>query len=436
MDGVTIGLLGMLALVVMVMMGVPVVFSLGSIAFVGMWAVRGFDQSVVFLATTAWDRGTNYVFLAIPFFIWLGFLASASGISRKLYNCLTLWLGRIKGGLGVATTVACAAFGTVCGGALTTAQVFAKVSAPEMRNHGYDKNLTYGLCAAAGNIGQLIPPSNLIVVYGVLTGESVGRLLMAGISPGLALTVAFSLVMVAYGIFKPNMVPTLNIEATWKEKVISLKDTIPIVIVGACVVIGLGAGIFSVAESGAVAGFVITLIAIFQRNKFKTFLAAGLDAIGSTSMILPLMACGTMFGKFLTMSGVINKITTTLTSMNLTPITFLVFAVIVYIILGCFIDANSSLIVSLPIFYPMFGPLGINSIHFAMVVLIAVHIGQLTPPVGMNVFGVKAVAASDTTLGDIFKGTLPFLLVMLALLVLYIFVPSLSTFIPNMLYAK
>lgn len=334
----------------------------------------------------------------------------------------------------MATTWACAAFGTLNGSALVTASVFAKIAAPEMRRYGYDKNLTYGLISAAGNIGQFIPPSVLIVIYGALSGDSIGRLLMAGIAPGLGLAIVFSLIVVGFALFRPKLIPRADVKCSWKEKLISLKDLIPIVIVALVIMGGIFFGIFSSAEAGAIGCLVFFLYGLIFRVPFKKILASILETVQNAGMLFLILACSAIFAKFMTVSGLAGMITGVVVNAHLSPSIFLIATVIVLIILGCFVDAYSSIALTIPIFYPAALALGIDPIHFAMVVLLGLHMGGITPPVGLCVFCVKSVAPSDVDVMGIFKGAMPFLIGMILLTLLFAFFPTLSLAIPNAMF--
>ena len=233
-------LVGMVTLIVLVLMGVHIAVALGTVGFFGLVACLNLPKAVAMVGIQAYSGIATFDYAVIPLFILMGMLATGIGISTECYDTLAKWLGRIPGGLGVATTLGCTAFGTLNGSALVTGSVFAKIAAPEMRRYGYNTNLTYGLIAASGNIGQFIPPSILIVIFGALSGDSIGRLLMAAIAPGLALAIGFSLFTVIAAIVKPSLFPRVEQRFTWKEKLVSLKNLIPIAIVAVVIIGGIG----------------------------------------------------------------------------------------------------------------------------------------------------------------------------------------------------
>ena len=431
---IAVALIGVVVLLVLVFMGVHIAVALGTVGFLGMWVIMGFGKAVAMSGQVAYYNIATFDYAVIPLFILMGMLATGIGVSTKCYDTLAKWLGRIPGGLGVATTWACAAFGTLNGSALVTASVFSKIAAPEMRRYGYNTNLTYGMIAAAGNIGQFIPPSVLIVIYGALSGDSIGRLLMGGIAPGLGLAVVFSLIMVGFALFRPKMVPKVDAKYSWKEKLISLKDLIPIAIVALIIIGGIFFGICSSAEAGALGCLVFFIYGIIFRVPVKKILASVLETVQNAGMLFLILACSAIFAKFMTVSGLAGMITGVVVNAHLSPVLFLVAVVIVLIILGCFVDAYSSIALTIPIFLPAATALGIDPIHFAMVVLLALHMGGITPPVGLCVFCVKSVAPQDVDVMGIFKGAMPFLLGMIVLTIIFILFPSLSLAIPNAMF--
>jgi tripartite ATP-independent transporter DctM subunit len=431
MSGIIIGIIGMVGLIVLVLLGVHIGVALGVVGLFGLTAVIGFSQALSMCGIVAYNSIATFDYSVIPLFIMMGMLATAIGISTESYDTLAKWMGRMPGGLGVATTVACAGFGTLNGSALVTASVFTKISAPEMIRYGYDKNLTYGMIAASGNIGQFIPPSIMVVIYGALSGDSIGRLLMACISPGLALTIGFSALTVAIALIAPKKFPKVDVHYTWKEKLISLKELIPIAIVAVVIIGGIFSGMFSSSEAGAIGVLVFLIMAVIKRTPIKKIIHAIMETIENATMLFLILACSAMFAKFMTVSGLAPKLTSMVTQANLSPVLFMFGAVIVFLILGCFMDAYSSISLTIPLFYPAAVALGIDPIHFDVVCILALHMGGLTPPVGLCVYSVKALAPEGTDVMGIFKGAMPYLAAMVIITLLYIFFPGLSTFIPD-----
>lgn len=433
MSPLAIGILGTVIMIVLILMGVHIAFALGAVGIVGLFMIVGVDRAISMVTSISFYNINTIDFTVLPLFVLLGMLATSVGASTAAYDCLGKWLGRVPGGLGIATVGGCAAFGTLNGSALVTASVFAKAAVPEMRKYGYDKRLAYGLVCGAGCIGQLIPPSVLIVIYGALSGDSIGRLLMAGISPGLALTLGFCLLVVLAAVIKPQLAPKTNARCSMKEKLRSLTGLIPIAVAALIIIGGIFSGLFSSSEAGAVGCVVFFLYALIRRAPWANVKESIKETVVNCGMLFIILVCAGIFAKFLTVSTLADALVGVVTRVHLSPIMFMIVCFIIYLILGCLLDSVSILSLSIPIFQPVMRALGIDPIHFAMVAILALHCGTLTPPVGLVCFSVKAVAAEDTTLGDIFAGAMPFLAVMALITLIYIFIPGLSTFLPNLM---
>ncbi|MDD6298745.1 TRAP transporter large permease [Hornefia butyriciproducens] len=432
--GITFAIIGVAALIILVVMGVHIGVALGAVGFFGLAACLGPRQAIAMVGLVGYNNIATFDYAVIPLFIMMGMLATAVGISTQSYDCLAKWLGKVPGGLGVATTLGCAAFGTMNGSPLVTASVFGKIAGPEMTKYGYDKYLTYGMISASGNIGQLIPPSILIVIYGALSGDSIGRLLMAGISPGIALTIGFSAFTVITAIVRPHLFPKVTAKYSMREKIRSLKDLVPIVVVAIIIIGGIFTGVFSSAEAGAIGCLVFFVYGFLVRVPLEKLKTAVIDTVENAAMLFLILACSSMFAKFMTVSGLAEAVTTLVTTSNLSSVLFLFGTVVVLFILGCFMDAYSSIALTIPIFYPAAVALGIDPIHFDIVAIIALHMGGLTPPVGLCVYSAKSVAPDDVDVMGIFKGAFPYLIVMIIIEIIYIFVPSLSLAIPNAMF--
>lgn len=432
MEPYVYGMIGLALLLVFVFYGVPIAISLASVGIIGLIAIMGVENAFSLASMISYQNVATFDYAVIPLFVLMGMLAEATGLSGNCFDTLALWLGKLRGGLGIATTWSCAAFGTLNGSPLVTASVFARAAVPSMRQYGYDRDISYGLCAAAGNIGQLIPPSILIVMYGALSKDSIGQLLMAGISPGIGLCIMFSLTLVIISFVRPDLVPAkLDIKTTWKERILALRYMIPIAVVALIIIGGIYSGIFSSAEAGAVGCAVFLFYGLIKRIPFKAYVNAFRETVLTAGMLFFIIMSGAIFGRFLTVSGFAKLLVGIVQGINPNPTVFLLLVVAVYLFLGCFMDAYTCMAITLPLFLPIADVLGIDRIHFAMTAILTMHCGGITPPVGTCAFCVKAVATPDTTIGGIFKGAFPFLIAMVILVVLFVFFPVLSTFLPN-----
>jgi tripartite ATP-independent transporter DctM subunit len=432
MSDFLIGLLGILALFFMLAAGVHIGVALGVVGVLGMLIIIGLEAGVSLLTTTSFHFATNPEFIVMPLFILMGLLAMVGGISQTTYNGLSKWVGKIRGGLAVATVGACTAFGTVSGSALVTASVFARVSCPEMRRHGYSKGLAYGVVSSAGAIGMLIPPSLLAVIYGLLTLESIGDLLIAGIAPGVLLALIFTAGILVMAYANPSLAPPVAFDITWGQRLTSLKDFWPIVVSGVVVIGGIYGGVFTPGEAGAFGALAILLIAVFWGGmRWPQLRAALSETVSITAMIFLILIAAKVFSRFMMLSGVAPRLVNAIIDIGLSPLGLVIALAILYLILGAFLDSISMLSITIPVFYPAVQAMGIDPMWFAMVVILAIHVGLITPPVGLNVYAVKAVAEPDVSLEDVFRGTIPFFFMMLLALAIIIAFPILSTWLPE-----
>lgn len=440
MDLFGLGIAGIVALFLLLIIGLHIGVALALVGIVGLAIIVGFDGSLATASSTIYYKLASFDLITIPLFILMGYLASAGGISSAVFEALNRWVGRVRGGVGIATVVSCTAFGAVTGSSLVTASVFARICAPEMRKYGYDKKLAYGICASGGMIGMLIPPSILMVIYAVLSGESTGKLLVAGITPGLILMVLFSATVRLLAILKPALLRH-NLSAPrygWREKFASLARCWQIWFVALVIFGGIFGGIFNPTEAAAVAStfLFILLLATKFRNIYALLKETFLETASTTSMIFLVMGGASVFSQFLVMTGVTQQFADTIVGMKLSPLFLIAVLSVFYIILGCFLDSISMLCITIPIFNPIIEAYRMDPIWYAVVVVMSIEAGLITPPVGLNVYGAYAVADKDVSLEDIFIGVWPFLIaVWIAIAVLILF-PPLSTVLPSMMFGK
>lgn len=432
MEPFTIGILGLVVLLVLISLGVHVAIALLVVGFFGTTILAGVAPALTQVAGNAFYYVASETFVVIPLFILMGMLATSTGFSSDAYRGLNTWFGRLRGGLGIATVGGCTIFGTVCGSSLVTAAVFARLSAPEMRRQGYEKKFAYAISSSAGTIGMLIPPSILMVIYGILTQESVGKLLIGGIAPGLLLFIIFSFGIVIMTRLNPSLAPqpAAGVKVTWRQRFAALGLMWPAVLTFGIIVGGISFGVFTPSEAGAVASFVFLVIFFAYRRPFQELKTALMDTISTTGMLFLLLVGAMIFGRFLVLSGIATALAGLVVGSGFPPVVVVIMSVFVYILLGCFLDSISMLSITIPAMYPAIMAMGIDPIWYAMVVITAIHIGTITPPVGVNVYAVKGVAEADVSLEDLFRGVLPFLLMMVIAVVILIAFPALSTTLP------
>ncbi|MBU0944885.1 MAG: TRAP transporter large permease [Proteobacteria bacterium] len=440
MDLVTIAIIGIAVLVVLLILGVHIGVALGMVGIVGMVSIVGFEASMKSATDTIYHKLSSFELITIPLFILMGYLASSGGISSSVFEALNRWVGRIKGGIGIATVASCTAFGAVTGSSLVTSSVFASICAPEMRKYGYDKKLAYGICASGGMIGMLIPPSILMIIYGVLSGESTGRLLIAGIAPGLLLMILFAVTIRLLAHFMPDMLchDRSAPHYTLGEKITSLARCWQIWFVALIMFGGIFGGIFNPTEAAAVASsFLFFLLVVTKFNKILPLLREAFWKTASTTcMIFLVMGGAAIFSHFLVLTGMTQDLADYIIGMQLSPLGLIITLSIFYILLGCFLDSISMLCITIPIFNPIISAYAMDPIWYAVVVVMSIEAGLITPPVGLNVYGAYAVAEKDVSLEDIFSGVWPFLVAVWLSIVILILFPSISTVLPNLMLGK
>ena len=436
MSTIVTGIVGILFLLILILLGTHIGVALGFTGFIGCAILIGTERAASLTISTIFSAITNYTLVVIPLFIFMGLLAAGGGISAKLYDSLTMWFGRLKSGLGVATLFACTAFGTVCGSGLATAAAFSKISAPEMRRHGYTKELAYGICASGGAIGMLIPPSLLAVFYGILSGLSVGKLLIGGVGAGITMALLYSLTVAIVIKIKPqSYTGSKIIKASWKERFATLPSFWPVFLCGGVIFIGIFSGIFTPTEAAAVASFVmIIIIAIINPKKvFKMVLSAFKETITMSCMIFLVLAGAMVFSRFMVLTGIADAIINLILSSGLSNMGIVILFVILYLAAGTLMESISMLSITIPTLHPVIVSLGINPIWFAILVIAATQIGLTTPPVGSGAYATKGAAEADVSIEDIFRGCIPFLIAAVFVLALLIVFPSIITFLPGLI---
>jgi tripartite ATP-independent transporter DctM subunit len=367
-------------------------------------------------------------------FVWMGYLAYYSGIGTDLYIFAYKMIGHWSGGLAVATQLACGLFGAVCGSNTATAATMGAIALPEMKKYKYDDSLSTASVAAGGVLGVLIPPSVIFIVYGMATGQSIRRLFISGIFPGILLMLLYMTAILLITVKNPNLGPK-GPKAGWKERLGSLQKGLgETLIIFAVSIGGLFLGWFTPTEAGAVGVsgvFVVSLLR--KRINFKKLIASLKDTTKTSAMIMLIIAGAVMFGRFMAVSRIPFVLASWIASLSLPPLVIMLIMILIYLILGCFIDALALVMLTTPIFYPVaVNTLGFDPIWFGVIVVMVVAMGVITPPVGMNVYIIKGVA-KDVPLETIFKGIWPFLISIMICIGILIIFPSIATFLPGLL---
>jgi len=433
MDPVTVGILGCVLLVILLFLGMPIAFVMMFVGFTGLWALSSLDAALPKLAETVWGVANNYPYTIIPLFILMGSFAGSGGITRELYNTFDKWARRLPGGLGIATIAACAAFGAVSGSSVAAAAAMGNVALPEMRRFGYDPKLGCGVIAAGGTLSFLIPPSLGFVVYGMLTEQSIGKLLISGILPGALMAAAFIACVVTLVGINPKLAPRSTEKVTFRDKIIALKGVWEVLLVFCIVMGGIYLGFINPTEAGAIGATALFIIVIIKRKLTKENLFVALLEMARISiMVLFLVAGATLFSYFLALSTIPTAVSTWIAGLGVSKYVILVIIVAIYFLLGCFLDSVSMMVLTLPVIFPVVVTIGFDPIWFGVLLVLMMEAGLLTPPVGLNIYTIAGIA-KDVPMGTIFRGATPFLLSVLATAIILTLFPQIATYLPSLM---
>ncbi len=434
MDPITAGLLGIGILLVMLIVGFHIYVAMGVSGVIGFYAVTGnLGGAIALVARTAYSVGSTYEFSVMPFFILLGMIIYESGTASSIYEAANRWVGRIPAGLGIATCLAVAFFSAVSGSSLACAVTFSKIAIPEMVKKGYHSGLASGLIAGAATQDALIPPSSLLVIYAIVTEQSIGKCLMAGFLPGFLSCGLYILMLIFLGIYKPNLVPR-GTSYPMREKISSLKGAWQIPLLAVIILGAIYSGVCTPIEAAAFGTFVALIMTIAMVGYKRTNLRTGLRSTAiSSTMIYAILFGAFIFSSFMAVSRLPNIITDYIRSEGISKEFVLFIIIMMYTFMGCFMSSLAMLVISLPIFFPVITALGYDPIWFAIIAVKMCGIGMITPPVGMSVYAVKGTVKDMIRLEDIFKGAMIFLVMDFITLLLLIFFPSISTFLPSMM---
>lgn len=373
---------------------------------------------------------SSYSLTVVPLFVFMGQILFYAGISRKLYDAAYAWLGHYKGGLAMATVGACAGFSAICGSTNATAATMATVALPEMKRFKYRDELATGVVAAGGSLGILIPPSVIFIVYGIMTEQSIGKLFMAGILPGILLSILFILTIYIWVSIKPEMAPRVEKQG-FRVRIRSLTGLIEVIILFVLVMGGLFIGIFTPTEAGAVGAFGGLIIPLVRRQlSWQGFIMALYSSTRTTCMIFMIVAGATVFGHFLAVTTIPTTLSTWVVGLPIPPWAVMIVVMFFFLIGGCFMDALGMIMLTIPIFYPVAIALGYDPIWFGVVIVLVTELGVITPPVGINVYVVSGIA-KNVPLEVIFKGAIPFVLTLLTYVIIMVFFPQIALFLPS-----
>jgi len=398
---------------------------------VGFAYLGGLESALSLLAQDIFETFSSYPLSVIPMFILMGSFAFASGISHRLYKTSCTRVGQFRGGLTVATVLACSGFAAICGSTAATAATMGRIALPEMRKYGYDDVLATGTIASAGTLGILIPPSTVLIVYGILTEESIGKLFVAGILPGVILSLFFVGTVILLCWRKPDIGPP-GPATTWKQKIRSITGVFEAILLFLLTIGGLFLGWFSPTQAGAIGASGALLIGIVRgRLKLKIAIESAKDGLRTACMVLFIIAGATIFGHFMAISNIPFVLADWVESLPLPPMAIMSVMILIYFIGGFFMDSMALIVVTIPIFFPIVTRLGLDPIWFGVMVVLMAEMGVITAPVGVNVFVIKGIAP-EIPLHQIFRGILPFLAALIIMTVLLMIFPGIATFLPSL----
>lgn len=432
MGSIAIGFIGIIVLLLLLVVGMPIGFAMMLVGFVGFTSLVSFSGAFHILAKVPYEAITNYDFCVIPLFFLMAAVCLVAGFGKSLFRLAYAWIGRIPGGLSVATIGACAMFAAASASTIATALTIGKVAIPEMQSYKYDNRLACGCVAAGGTLGILIPPSGILIIYGIITEQSISKLFIGGIIPGIILSLMFIGVTILWARFNPVLAPPAP-STTMREKLTVIVESLEMVVLLLVVIVGLIVGWFTPTEAGAAGAFgAIILSIVRKRLNMENFIEAFKDTLYGAGMVFTILIGALIFNAFLAVSTIPMELASWVSGLGLPPVIIMVLILLVYLVLGCFIDAFSMVLLTIPIFFPVVKTLGFDPIWFGIITVLVVEVALITPPVGMNVYVIWGIS-QDVPMEDIFRGIIPFLAALIIFITLLIIFPNLVLFLPGLM---
>ncbi|MFP3974753.1 MAG: TRAP transporter large permease [Dehalococcoidia bacterium] len=430
MSLITIGIIGVVVLLLLFALGMPVAFAMALVGFAGFAYLVSPGAGFELLAVEIFENFSSYSLTVIPMFVFMGTIAFEAGISRRLYDATYSIFGQMRGGLAIATVGACAGFSAICGSTNATAASMARVALPEMQRHGYGDTLATGCVTSAGSLGILIPPSALLIVYGVLTQQAIGELFIAGVLPGILLASLFIITVIILCWRNPALGPA-GPATTLKQKVTGLSGVTEMLVLFIMVMAGLFLGWFSPTQAGGAGAAGALIIALVRREMgWRGFVNAAKDALLITCMVMLIVAGAMIFGKFVAVTKIPFVLSDWAGNLPIPAIAIMAIIVFIHLIGGCFMDAFALIVLTVPIVYPVVLALNYDPVWFGIIIVLVAEMGTITPPVGINAYVVSGVA-EDVPLTTIFKGIFPFLGALIVATILLLAFPEIATFLPS-----
>ena len=432
MSDIGIGFLGLVVLFVLLLLKMPIGFTLIAVSFVGIWAVVGVDIAMSSLGIIPYNFAANWTLSSVPLFLFLGFICYHTNLTQGMFKAARAWLAGVPGGLAIASIFGSAGFAAVSGSSIACSAAMGRIAIPEMLRYKYDPSLATGTVAVAGTIGALIPPSIIMILYGVIAQTSISQLFLGGITAGLVTIVGYVLVVYVRVKLNPSLAQDVKEEISFKDKIVALKDTWPIFLIMIGIFGGLFGGVFTPNEAGAIGAFLACVVAILKRAMtWAAFKAAALETLVTTSALLIIAVGASLLTRFLVLSGTGDFIADFIISLEASDMWVMLGIILIYLVLGMFLEPVGAMLLTLPVLLPIIETTSFSLIWFGVILTKLLEIGMITPPVGMNVFVVKSVVGDAVTTSQVFKGILWFLVIDLAIVGMFLIFPEIILYLPE-----
>ncbi len=432
MNEIAAGIIALLVLLLLFSTGIELGFAMAMVGFVGFAYLNSFHAALNLIGRYFFDVFSSYGFTVVPLFVLMGQIGYTAGIAVRLYDAAHRFIGHIPGGLAMATVLGATGFKAICGSSPATAATFASVAIPEMDRYGYDVRLSTGIVSSVGTLGAIIPPSVVLIIFGILTEQSIGKLFLAGLIPGLLIALLFIGVIYGWAKINPLIAPTSE-RSSWKARWASLPDVAWVLVIFVVVVGGILQGYFTPSEAGAVGTFALLVLAIARRDmNFKKYASSVTEALWTAVMIMMLIAGSTILGHFITATNIPQMAADWIVGLPLNRYLIMILICLVYELGGSFIDDLAFMILATPIFYPAVLKLGFDPVWYGIVISVTVMIGVVIPPVAICVFVVKNI--TRVPIGTIYKGVAPFLISLVLVGVLLFIFPQLALWLPSVFF--
>jgi C4-dicarboxylate transporter, DctM subunit len=424
--------IGLLAMLILAFARVPLAIAMGLVGFAGLWWMRGLNPALASVTSTVYEAGFEYTLSVVPLFILMGNFVTRAGMSRELYRAAYTLVGHFRGGLGMATVMACAGFGSVCGSSIATAATMTKVAYPSMKDHGYSGQLAAGAIAAGGTLGILIPPSTILVIYGLVTETSIGKLFAAGMVPGLLAVFMMCLTISFITWRDPSAGPAAE-RSSWAERFDAMKDVWAVAVLFVIVMGGIYGGVFTTTEGAGIGAFGAFVIALLRKSlNVSVTLDILVESARTTGMLFMILVGALVFANFVNFTTLPSDLKSLVSTHNISPVAVMIAICAIYIVLGAAMEELSMVLLTLPVFFPLVVSLGFDPVWFGIVIVLVVMIGLISPPVGMNMFVVRNMLPELST-ATIFKGVMPFVYTLVVVLALLVAFPQIALFLPQAL---